>query len=359
MPPYEFVANMHMHTPYSDGAWYHAQVAEAAAKAGLDGLIVTDHNIWVDGLEGYVEAAGRRVLMLVGEEVHDTTRQPQKNHLLVYGANGELSRCARDPQRLINAAASAGGLTFLAHPWDPPAPIFREFDLSWVSWDINGYTGLELWNYMTSFKALLTSRAAAVRYAFDPELGITEPFSELLRRWDALTTAGQRVVVIGNADAHGNEYRQGALRRVIFPYEFLFRQINTHLLLESAPTGDVAKDKPLVLQALARGNCFVGYDGAAPTRGFRFAANSDRGSVLMGDQVRNRNGLTLQFAVPAPARVRLLRNGQEAARWENQTHAAHIVPAGEGGVYRIEAHLKFRGRLRGWIYSNPIYVAPD
>jgi hypothetical protein len=300
------------------------------------------------------------VLLLVGEEIHDQTRQPQKNHLLVYGAEQELARHAADPQALLDAVKEAGGLAFLAHPVDPPAPLFREPDLSWVSWEVHGYTGLELWNYMTAFKALLTSRTRAVRYAFTPELGIQAPFPETLERWDALTREGQKVVAVGNADAHGTEYHLGGLRRTIFPYEFLFRQVNTHLLTEAALNGDYEHDRLLLLSALGRGHCFVAYDGAGPARGFRFSASAERGSPMMGDEVVNRNGLTLQVAVPAQADLRLLRDGQEVARWDHNTHATHHVPAGAGGVFRVEVHRQYQGRRRGWIYSNPIYVrAPN
>jgi hypothetical protein len=34
----------------------------------------------------------------------------------------------------------------------------------------------------------------------------------------------------------------------------------------------------------------------------------------------------------------------------------HIVPAGQVGVFRAEAHILFQGRMRAWIFSNPIYV---
>ena len=358
MPLIEILANMHMHTPYSDGEWYHAAIAEAAMNAGLDCICVTDHNVWVKGPARYYEKEGRRVLVLVGEEVHDQTRQPQKNHLLVYGAETELACDAQQPQRLLDAAAAAGGLTFLAHPFDPPAPLFRELDLSWENWEVAGYTGLELWNYLSSFKALLTSRGTAIRYALNPELGMDGPPAATLRRWDDLTASGQRVVAIGNSDAHGTEYRLGALKRTIFPYEFLFRQVNTHLLTETALNGDYAHDNALVLQALKRGNCFVAYDGASPARGFRFSASHDRGTALMGDQLVNRNGATLQVSAPAPAELRLLRNGIEIKRWENTTNTSLTVPAGEAGVYRVEAHIHFQGRLRGWVYTNPIYILP-
>jgi PHP domain-containing protein len=356
MPLTELICNFHMHTPYSDGEIYHAEIAQAALSAGLDCIYVTDHNVWVNGLERYHEKDGRRLLLLVGEEVHDQARQPQRNHLLVFGARTELAGHAPRPQALIDAASAAGGLTFLAHPVDPPVALLPDDDLSWVTWEISGYTGLELWNYMTSFKALLTSRSAALRYAYNPELGIAAPPPQVLKHWDELIALGQRVVAIGGADAHGHEYRAGRIRRVLFPYEFLFRQVNTHVLVQSEPAGDVERDRHLVLDALAAGHCFVAYDGAAPARGFRFSANSDRGTALMGDEVVNRTGLTLQFAAPSVGSLRLLRDGAEIGRWDNQTHSSYTVAIGEHGVYRVEVHVNFKGRLRGWIYSNPIYV---
>ena len=83
----EFVANIHMHTRYSDGHGSHMDIVSAAMEAGIDGVIVTDHNVWVDGVEGYFHDGPRKVLLLIGEEVHDQIREPQKNHLLVLGAN--------------------------------------------------------------------------------------------------------------------------------------------------------------------------------------------------------------------------------------------------------------------------------
>src|SRR5947209_19693632 len=109
MPLTELVCNFHMHTPYSDGEWYHAEIAQAALAAGLDCICVTDHNIWVDGLERYHERDGRRLLLLVGEEIHDQIRQPQKHHLLALGARTELARHGPRPQVLLDAGPKAGG----------------------------------------------------------------------------------------------------------------------------------------------------------------------------------------------------------------------------------------------------------
>ena len=46
-------------------------------------------------------------------------------------------------QIVINAARETGGLTFIAHPVDPPSETFGEEDLSWVDWDVQNFTGIE------------------------------------------------------------------------------------------------------------------------------------------------------------------------------------------------------------------------
>ncbi|HKJ28529.1 MAG TPA: PHP domain-containing protein, partial [Anaerolineales bacterium] len=91
---HEITINLHMHTVYSDGFGTHKELAQAAVRAGLDAIIVTDHNIWVKGIEGYHHEGEDRVLVLVGEEVHDQARLPQKNHLLIFGADRELATYA-------------------------------------------------------------------------------------------------------------------------------------------------------------------------------------------------------------------------------------------------------------------------
>jgi len=62
-------------------------IAQAAIQCGLDAVIVTDHNVLVRGFESYFKNGSHRVLMLIGEEIHDQFRNPQKNHLLVFGAD--------------------------------------------------------------------------------------------------------------------------------------------------------------------------------------------------------------------------------------------------------------------------------
>src|SRR5512134_2272003 len=190
---HEIVVNLHMHTRYSDGGGTHKDIGQAAIKTDLDAVIVTDHNVLVQGLEGYYRIGRDRTLLLVGQEVHDQDRVPQKNHLLVFHANRDVSTLADDPQTLINGVNDAGGLCFLAHPHDLDSPVFNETSISWEAWDVHGYTGIELWNGLSEIKTVLHSKLHGVFYAFFPQFIAHYPQPETLQCWDELLVSGKRV----------------------------------------------------------------------------------------------------------------------------------------------------------------------
>ncbi len=363
---YEYAGNLHIHTPYSDGSKWHAEVAEAAIEAGLDFIIVTDHNIWVDGVEGYYENGNGRVLLLVGEEIHNVRRQPQASHFLAYGAERELSCYAADPQRLIDETHNAGGYGFLAHPHERDLPIVNEPNLGWHDWDIDGFTGLEIWNYMSCFKNRLADALNNMRFqnylwgaittlrmAYRPEKYIDGPEKETLALWDKLLAEGKRIAAVGNSDAHGIRMKLGPFERVIYPYEFLFRAVNTHILLPEPFNGDLVHDKSLILSAIGKGRAWVGYDMPHPTKGFRFTGQGVNKGV-MGDNIQLDAGATLQIRTPAKADIRLIHQGQVVAQVENDTHLTYIPI--EEGAYRVECYIPYMGKKRGWIFSNPIYL---
>ena len=359
---HEIVVNLHMHTIYSDGSGTHKDIAHAAIKSGLDVVIVTDHNVLVQGVEGYylagLNAAPRlrrkRVLLLVGQEVHDQDRDPQKNHLLVFNANRDLSKLADNPQALINGVGEAGGLSFIAHPSDPEAPAFHETDISWEDWGVQGYTGIELWNGLSELKTVIPTKLHGAFYAYFPHFIGYSPILETLRRWDDLLEGGRHVVAIGGSDAHAMHMHMGPLRRVIFPYDFHFRTVNTHVFIPQPLAGDTAADKKMIYEALAAGRCFVGYDLPASTRGFIFKAKGYEQSVIMGEEISAKGGVTLQAHLPKEAEIRLIKDGKTIGIWKKSY--ACVYSASEPGVYRVEAWRSYLGRKRGWIFSNPIYV---
>ena len=365
---YSYSGNLHIHTRYSDGEKLHAEIAHDAIAAGLDFIVITDHNVYVTGVEGYYQNGdGRRVLLMTGEEVHNVRRQPQASHFLAYGAGNELARFAPDPQALIDETLSAGGYGFLAHPHEEELKLIDSPDLGWHDWDIEGFSGLEIWNYMSVFKNVVARRLAGLRWrnklteslvglwmTLHPERYMDGADAKTLALWDGFLARGMRVTAIGNSDAHGTPMSLGPIHREIYPYDFLFRAVNTHVLLPEPLSGDVARDRALLLRAVGRGHSWVGYDTPASTAGFRFTVKGTQKGIVGDEMPLGATGATLQIKTPARCRIRVIRHGQVMAEAERDSNLAYMPS--EPGAYRVECYIPYEGQERGWIYSNPIYL---
>ncbi len=378
---HEYYGNIHMHTTHSDGSGSFDELIAGAVAGGLDFVFVTDHNVLVrEEEEGY--RCG--VLTLVGQEVHDTEREVPGNHLLCLGVETDVSDQAKDPQQLIDAVRQQNALAFLAHPIEQGTELFSN-TYPWHNWEVTGYRGVELWNFLSSFRGFTTSYARAMLVAFFPRLFTAGPLPEMLSKWDDLTLE-RPVVALGGTDVHAVVYRKGPISRRFMNYEECAKALNTHVLttvpFRGQPEGgdtdfrhqNVQHDRELILDGLRRGHCWIGYDLAGPTKGFRFWAEAESGAsergqqdgptgsgtgshpvAIMGDSAAlpRDQGLRLHVHTPDHAQVRLLRNGRVVAH--GYTNVLYY-DVRDPGVYRVEAWKQRWGKLRGWIFSNPIYV---
>jgi hypothetical protein len=352
----EITGNLHLHTVASDGTGTHDEVASAAARAELDFIVYTDHNVWVEGEEGWYHdaATDRRVLCLMGQEVNDPKLEPERNHLLCHFVRSDLDHVAHEPQQLIDTVLSRDGLAFLAHPLERPGFGEAAHIYPWTVWDISGFTGIELWNAMTDVKWRLRNFwPRGLIGAFVPNWVLSAPFPEVLAKWDELLATGQRVVAIGGSDAHAMSFTWRGITRTVYPYDFLFQAVNTHLLLPAPLADELDQAKSQIYEALKAGHCFVGYDAIGSPSGFRFTATSGQNQALMGDILPLNGQVRVQVASPQPAYLRLIKDGRPVL--EKQTATLEWVAAAPG-VYRVEAYRRYWGELRGWVFTNPIYI---
>jgi hypothetical protein len=74
---------------------------------------------------------------------------------------------------------------------------------------------------------------------------------------------------------------------------------------------------------------------------------------MMGDEIQLNDGINLQVKLPSKAEIHLIKDGivLQVRQSEVLTHTTK-----EQGVFRVEVYRHYLGRLRGWIFSNPIYV---
>lgn len=349
----EITVNLHNHTIMSDGTGTYYDIAQSGLNAGIDVIIITDHNIYIRYSDKYFYRDGKRILFLIGEEIHDPTA-PFQNHLLVLNAEKELAILPADPQKIIDAVNKAQGISILAHPFGSELPVLKEPDFPWLNWEVNDFSGLEIYNFLTEFKTQSQNFFQLIKNAIQPEYFPMGANENSLGKWDELLCIGRLINAYAGSDSHQLMKKIGPFHFVIFPYEFHFRALNNHLFIPEKLSGNLETDKTMIYKALKTGRSFIGLDLVYPTTGFRFTADSKNRTAWPGEQIRFENSVTLKIHIPQEAVCRLIHNGQVIRQWEKLQSTPVIVT--ETGYYRVECYLPYHHKLRGWIYSNPIYL---
>ena len=312
---------IHVHSTWSDGTGTVPQIMRAAKKAGVDVVLLTDHDnlrAREAGQEGWHDG----VLLLVGEEI-----TPPENHFLAFGTEEHTRKGGRTPAEVCQAVEAAGGFGFAAHPFSEGSALFRRRGIPFE--DLSCVSGIEVWSFVNDTGEAVKRYRDVVRFLARPNRFIDHPPARNLRRWDELN-AKRRVVAIGGLDAHQIGIRVGPFVPLrLMSYKRSFQTLRTHVWVEGEPS------RESVFAALREGRSYIAMDALAPARGFRF----------------ERDGDGLRVEVPREARLRLLRDGTEVA---STTGRALEHALGEPGVYRAEAYLHAHGRERTWILSNPI-----
>jgi hypothetical protein len=342
---------VHCHSTYSDGTGTVPQIARGAARAGVDAVLLTDHDS-LDAKRRGEEGWHGSVLVCVGLEVSPRRR----DHYLAFGLDREIEDPdSLTPAEIVAAVTEAGGFGFAAHPFSKGSEVFKRAGtgMPWGDLDCDGLAGLEVWSLITDVAEAMPRRRDALRFVATPARAIEHAPQRNLAEWDRLGRA-RRVVGIGGVDAHQIGLRvAGRVPLRLMGYHRSFAHLHTHVLLDGPPTGDGARDRDAVYAALRAGRCYLAVDSHAPAKGSDPLSGVDSGGLTpMGAEIQARP-ITLRSRVPRPAALTLLHDGAPIAR-AHGTELEHTVE--EPGVYRLEATLRAHGRDRTWILSNPVYL---
>ncbi len=380
-PFQEHRANLHVHSHWShDSVGTVDEIVAAARATGTSVLMFSEHpadhyDFFVDGNQGLKDG----VLMIPGAEMQG---------FLAYPKMSLRGVTPTSPQELSDLIRGRDGQIFVSH-------LEERMD-----WQIQGVTGVEIYNTHADFKDeknMISALKNPFRMIQMAELIRTYPQesfaalqnypSDYLKRWDELNQIAPHTGVSAN-DAHQNvgfviRWTAGnkgqledalgekilemdlaavpdseALRKnkqlgdVIFSmyldrYENSLRHVGTHLLLT-----DLSEHS--VRECLDAGRAFVAFDWIADSTGFDFAANSETMRHEMGSQVTLSPALALKAVAPLPVHWRLICNGDVISESDGNSLNSEVT---KPGVYRCEAWLDVAGTRMIWILSNPIYVA--
>jgi len=347
----------HVHSRRSDGSGTVDEIAAAAAAAGLDFVILTDHG---DATTNHSPSYLHGVLVIQGVEI-----STDAGHYVALGLPAAPYPFGGDARGVVEDVRRLNGFGVIAHPTSPrPA-------LAWSDWSVSA-DGIEWLNADSQWRddgpfALLRAVAG---YWFRPPESMASLLARperALARWDTLA-AERPIVGLGATDAHArlaldsgdDEYDGGV--QIPFPgYEETFRAFSIRVELDRPPTGRGVVDGAVVIEQLRRGRIFTAIDAlASPVRFSYTASTTDGGVVRMGERAPAGPDLTLHVAVAAPAgaAIRLLRNGRTVAQ-EAEGALLYPVPRQSApAAYRVEVALPAApGRPpMPWIVSNPIYT---
>lgn len=358
----EVVAAFHTHTGASwDGAGRAGDLTAAAREAGLDLVFLTEHNnttAWA--------WAGRREGVVLVPGIEAST---ESGHYLLLGLEpsgydslAALYRGRPTLHLLDSLLAAGGGSGYVAHPRGDRRP--------WKGDPPPSARGIEIANAATEWRdepwwQLLR---ALLFYPIDDTrslLSLADPPRAGLAWWDSLL-AERELCGIAALDSHGG-IRLSERRRLGFPsHRAVLPAMQQHLWVprdggRASGAGWSSDPVAAANEALAAGRHFAAYDGFASARGAAFWLECGGAAALPGESIALDGPAVLRGELPAGAgaEVRVLRDGETAARLRGESFAHWVT---EPGTYRIEVLLRRRSPWGGevrlpWIYVNPIRVA--
>jgi hypothetical protein len=347
----------HIHTERSDGTGTIDEIAEAAARAGLQFVIITDHG---DGTRAPDPPAYRAGVLCIDAVEVSTTY----GHLTALALPQMPYRLAGAPRDVIEDVQRFGGFAIAAHPGSPKAA------LQWHDWDAP-FDGLEWLNADSEWRDELWGSLGRVLLTYP--VRPAETLATLLDRPDAVLSQWDRilrtrhVVGIAGADAHARlsvrsssePYEDRVIARLP-SYDASFRAFANHVVLNAPFTGDAARDAAELLDAMRWGRMFTSIEGLARLGGFEVKASGPGGFHVarLGEYVESPAGVafTASIAAPEGTRLVLLRDGEPM--YEVTSDTLHVAVGADPAVYRFEAYLAASRNAPSipWLVTNPIYV---
>jgi len=331
---------IHIHSSCSDGSGSVSEIVEAAAEAGLDFLILTDHDTLLARDAGW-EGWHGNVLLAVGAEI----TPGRGGHVLAFNVEDVEGLKQLPEEEFVRRIRRQGGSVFIAHPEGRRRLRAGVSLKGWKEWHLDEFQGIEIWSFMHDWiEKFRWCRAAD--FLKDPGSKISGPDPEVLETWDRLLMV-RKVVAIGGLDAHAKNFI--SKRWQFLPYRVTFDTILTYVLIEGWKQDD-KEDLRRLYEALIQGRSFIAFDYYFPAKGFSFYAEAQGKRYEMGESVPASSGVCLLgVLLPDSGEIVLKRDGEIVREGRGKELS---FETSQKGAYRVEVSRTGRP----WIYSNPIFI---
>ena len=319
----------HVHSSYShDSRTPLELILKTADEAGLDFIVITDHNNMNGREHAETVSSAGAPLLIFGDEISTW----YDGHLGSIGIDTEPQDVG-NTQEIVDSIHAQGGFAIPAHPLSKRKP--------WINWAIQNFDGLEVFCFSDLFYAEgLTFVLKAI--FMDPARFLSSVLNtptENLKLWDRQLLTGRRVAAFGAVDSHIKVWWQ----------EFYAENLLLHFQAVTMYVHANAGEAGAITDALGRGHSFIAFEIRGLANSFRFTARQGEKEFNMGDALTEGVPIEFSVSVPKTADIRFIHNGNLAQQFSGTQTS---FKSRGRGYYRIEAYQG--GKI--WIISNPIYV---
>lgn len=342
---YSSVGAIHIHSVYSDGTGDVDSISNAAKKAGLDWIIITDHNSFE-----IEEGIYNGVYVIKGEEISPK----DENHYLALGINKYIQP-NENAKHNVEAVKLNGGFGFAAHPNEgvnsQGSPrLNKHQQIKWTNKNIRP-DGVEIWNWFSEWADNLNDKNIfTLAYAFLCKNKLVKSAnSNVLFWWDNLNNVSEKIVpAIGGIDAHALKIKDYIIPVTIFPYESMFKTIVNIVTSDEEFKTDFFARKEQILEALKSGRNLI-INRAVSKEIPDINVSNKNQAVTSGESLSLDNETFLNVQTKKKSSIKIFHNGKEI---KSVISNGIKMLLNEVGKYRVEIKLG----ERGFAYSNPILV---
>lgn len=337
---YNSIGAIHIHSVYSDGTGDIETISKAAKNAGLDWIIVTDHNSFE-----IEEGIYNGVYVIKGEEISPK----DENHYLALGINKYIQPNV-NAKHNIEAVKLNGGFGFAAHADESDYRRNSHQPIKWTNKNITP-DGVEIWNWFSEWADNLNDRnifSLAYAYLFKHNL-VKEANATTIKWWDKLNNTSDKIIpAIGGIDAHALKIKGYVIPVTIFPYQDMFKTIVNVISSNKPFAKDFETRKTQILEAIKTGRNLI-INRVVSKEIPIFKISNKNQTVTNGESISLDNETLLNVQTKKKSSIKIFYNGKEI---KSVISNSIKMLLNEVGKYRVE--IKF-GK-RGFAYSNPILV---
>ena len=354
----------HVHSRFSDGGGTVEEIAAAGNKAGMDFVVLTDHNTTEARRQGQERRYDKTDIFV---EMEAST---PSGHALCFYSQGPLVSLSDEEavkacyQHIEGKKKDLFAIT--AHPSHVRNP--------WIELD-RSTEGIEVMNFdsswqrqlrQTPFSFLLTAMLIPFN-EFLSSLRFFQFFPKDLSAWDTMNSFQEGHFGILAHDTHGTLGLSETLSVRWPDYDEMFR-LAGNIVFPMAPLSqDFQERKKEIYRAIRKGRLAMHLRAIFPYEGNALVLRCGDKTYDVGDSVsltpeKCEFEVSTPLKLPYAKRVRLVRNGETVT--ETSTEGPILrLPITSPGVYRVEVWVSPRSLFHillnrdvPYVFYNPVYV---